>query len=206
MQQFVVSFMDQFGYMGILLLIMIENLFPPIPSEVILAFGGFMTTYSSMNLLGVILFSTLGSLFGAIILYFVGYILNKDRLSKIVSGRIGKLLRLKSSDIERADSMFLKSGKKTVFFARFVPIVRSLISIPAGMSKMPFVSFMVYTTLGTIIWNSVLVIIGRMLGSNWIKVVSIINEYSSIVLIVLAIVFAIFILSKVFFKKKVNVT
>ncbi|MBO5138151.1 MAG: DedA family protein [Bacilli bacterium] len=206
MQQFVVSFMDQFGYMGILLLIMIENLFPPIPSEVILAFGGFMTTYSSMNLLGVILFSTLGSLLGAIILYFVGYILNKDRLSKIVSGRIGKLLRLKSSDIEKADGMFLKSGKKTVFFARFVPIVRSLISIPAGMSKMPFVSFVVYTTLGTIIWNSVLVIIGRMLGSNWIKVVSIINEYSSIVLIVLAIVFAIIILYKVFFKKRVNVT
>lgn len=206
MQQFVVSFMDQFGYMGILLLIMVENLFPPIPSEVILAFGGFMTTYSSMNLFGVVLFSTLGSLFGAVILYFVGYILNKDRLSKIVSGKIGKLLRLKSTDIEKADGMFLKSGKKTVFFARFVPIVRSLISIPAGMSKMPFISFMIYTTFGTIIWNSVLVIIGRMLGSNWIKVVSIINEYSSIVLIVLAIVFALIILSKVFFKKRVSVT
>lgn len=203
MQAFVVSFMNQFGYLGILLLIMIENLFPPIPSEVILAFGGFMTTYSSMNILGVVLFASLGSLLGAIILYFVGYILNKDRLSSIVSGKVGKILHLKAADIDKADKLFSKNGKRTVFFARFIPIVRSLISIPAGVSKMPIVPFIIYTTFGTIIWNSVLVIIGRCLGSNWIKVIDIINKYSSFLIVVLIVLFLFLIVYKLFFKKKI---
>lgn len=206
MQQFIVSFMDQFGYFGILFLIMIENLFPPIPSEVILAFGGFMTTYSSMNVLGVVVFSTLGSLIGAVVLYFIGYVLNKDRLSKILSGRIGKILHFKSSDVERADGMFLKSGNKTVLFCRFVPIVRSLISIPAGMAKMPFLAFMFYTTCGTIVWNTVLVVVGRMLGSNWVKLVEVINEYSSITVIVLSILLGVMIFYKLFFKKRLKTT
>ena len=206
MQQFIVLFMDQFGYLGILFLIMIENLFPPIPSEVILAFGGFMTTYSNMNVLGVVLFSTLGSLIGAVILYFIGYVLNKDRLSKILSGKIGKILHLKSSDVERADEMFLKNGNKTVLFCRFVPIVRSLISIPAGMSKMPFLGFMFYTTFGTIIWNTVLVVVGRMLGSNWVRLVEVINEYSSVTVVVLSILLGVMLFYKLFFKKRLKTT
>ena len=108
--------MNEFGYFGIFLLIAIENIFPPIPSELILAFGGFMTAHSKLNIALVILFATLGSLVGGIVLYYVGKILNKERLKKIVSGKIGKILRLKEEDIEKADKWFDNKGNKTVFF------------------------------------------------------------------------------------------
>lgn len=185
MQEIIISFMEQFGYLGILLLIMIENIFPPIPSEVILCFGGFMTTKSNLTILGVILASTIGSILGAIILYFIGKILNKEKLIKIVSGKVGKILRLKKKDIEMADKWFDTKGAKTVFFCRFIPIVRSLISIPAGMSEMPFNKFLVLTTLGTAIWNIVLTILGNMMGEKWQTVTNIIENYSSIVLLIL---------------------
>ena len=146
MEEMILSIMNQFGYIGVLLLIAIENVFPPIPSEVILLFGGFMTTYTELNVIGMIIFSTLGSLIGAIVLYYIGKILNKERLKKIVSGKVGKILRLKNEDIEKADHWFDTKGNKTVFFCRFIPIVRSLISIPAGMSEMPMLKFLIYTT------------------------------------------------------------
>ena len=148
MEEFILSMMNQFGYIGVFLLIAIENIFPPIPSEVILLFGGFMTTYSELNIILMIIFATLGSLLGAIVLYYIGKILNKERLKKIVSGKIGKVLRLKNSDIDKADEWFDTKGNKTVFFCRFIPIVRSLISIPAGMSEMPLGKFFLYTTTG----------------------------------------------------------
>lgn len=136
MENFVIGIMNKFGYLGIFLLILLENLFPPIPSEVILTFGGFMTISTSMNVFGVILVSTIGSLLGAIILYYLGKILNKERINKIIKSKYGKLLRIKSKDIEMADKWFDTKGRKTVFFCRFIPVVRSLISIPAGMSEM----------------------------------------------------------------------
>ena len=89
MQEIIISFMDQFGYLGIMLLVALENVFPPIPSEVILALGGFMTTYTSLHVVGVIISATIGSVVGAIILYFIGKLLNKERLISIVSGKVG---------------------------------------------------------------------------------------------------------------------
>ena len=142
MQEFIIEMMNNFGYFGIFFLIALENVFPPIPSEVILLFGGFMTTYTKLNIAIVIIAATLGSLLGAIVLYYIGKILNKERLKKIVSGKIGKILRLKEEDIEKADIWFDTKGQKTVFFCRFIPIVRSLISIPAGMSEMKMQKFL----------------------------------------------------------------
>lgn len=191
MQEVIISIMNQFGYLGILLLIMIENVFPPIPSEIILCFGGFMTTSTKLTIVGVIISATIGSVLGAIILYFIGKILNKERLIKIVSGKVGKILRLKEKDIEMADKWFDTKGAKTVFICRFIPIVRSLISIPAGMSEMPFPKFLVLTTLGTVIWNTVLTILGSIMGENWSKIVEIIDKYANITLIILIIVFVI---------------
>lgn len=191
MQEVIISIMNQFGYLGILLLIMIENVFPPIPSEIILCFGGFMTTSTKLTIVGVIISATIGSVLGAIILYFIGKILNKERLIKIVSGKVGKILRLKEKDIEMADKWFDTKGAKTVFICRFIPIVRSLISIPAGMSEMPFPKFLVLTTLGTAIWNTVLTILGSIMGENWSKIVEIIDKYANITLIILIIVFVI---------------
>ena len=188
MQEFILSIMEQFGYLGVFLMIAIENIFPPIPSEVILLFGGFMTTYTKLNILGMVIASTFGSLIGALALYYIGRVFNKERLKKIISGKIGKVLRLKNSDIDKADHWFDTKGNKTVFFCRFIPIVRSLISIPAGMSKMPMLKFLVYTILGSLIWNLVLIVIGSIVGENWVSILNIFDTYSHLVVIVLAVV------------------
>lgn len=203
MEEFVISIMNQFGYFGIFFLIFIENIFPPIPSEVVLLFGGFMTTYSKLHLAIMVVFSTLGSVVGAIVLYYVGKLLNKERLKRIVSGKIGKVLRLKASDIEKADQWFDTKGNKTVFFCRFIPVVRSLISIPAGMSEMAMGKFLIYTTIGSLIWNTVLLFVGSKVGENWKKIEGIMNRYSHIILILLIIGFVGFVVYH--FSKKKNV-
>ena len=191
MEQIIINAMEQFGYIGVFLLIAIENIFPPIPSEVILVFGGFMTTYTSLNIPIMIVAATLGSLLGAIVLYYIGKIFNKERLKRIVSGKIGKVLRLKSSDIEKADKWFDTKGNKTVFFCRFIPIVRSLISIPAGMSEMPMQKFLIYTILGSLIWNSVLIVVGSIVGDKWETIVGYLDNFSNIILIILVIIFVV---------------
>lgn len=193
MQEFIISLMGQFGYFGVFFLIALENVFPPIPSEVILLFGGFMTTYTSLNIALMVVAATLGSLLGAIVLYYIGKILNKERLKKIVSGKVGKVLRLKEKDIDMADYWFDTKGNKTVFFCRFIPIVRSLISIPAGMSEMPMAKFLLYTTVGSAIWNTVLIVIGNRVGENWESILGVFDQYSHIVLILLILIFVLFI-------------
>ena len=193
MQEFIISLMGQFGYFGVFFLIALENVFPPIPSEVILLFGGFMTTYTSLHIALMVVAATLGSLLGAIVLYYIGKILNKERLKKIVSGKVGKVLRLKEKDIDMADQWFDTKGNKTVFFCRFIPIVRSLISIPAGMSEMPMAKFLLYTTVGSAIWNTVLIVIGNRVGENWESILGVFDQYSHIVLILLILIFILFI-------------
>ena len=193
MENFVIGIMNKFGYLGIFLLILLENLFPPIPSEVILTFGGFMTISTSMNVFGVILVSTIGSLLGAIILYYLGKILNKERINRIIKSKYGKLLRIKSKDIEMADRWFDTKGRKTVFFCRFIPVVRSLISIPAGMSEMPLPQFTIYTFFGSLIWNTVLILIGAFAGDKKDYILSLLDDVSNIVLIVLIIIFVVLI-------------
>lgn len=191
MEQIIINIMEQVGYLGVFLLIAIENIFPPIPSEVILVFGGFMTTYTTLNIPIMILAATLGSLVGAIVLYYIGKIFNKERLKKIISGKIGKVLRLKASDIEKADKWFDTKGNKTVFFCRFIPIVRSLISIPAGMSEMPMQKFLIYTILGSLIWNTVLIVVGSIVGDKWETIVGYLDNFSNIILIILVIIFVV---------------
>ena len=207
MQEFILSIIEQFGYLGVFLLIAIENIFPPIPSEVILLFGGFATSSLDLNIIVMIIVSTLGSMLGAFILYFAGRILHKDRLKTIVRGKIGKLLCLKENDIDKADTWFENKGNKAVFLCRFVPIVRSLISIPAGMNKMNLIKFTLYTLSGSLIWNTVLLIVGNKVGENWVTIAEIIDNYSNIVLVILIILLISFI-SIFYYKrlKKKNVT
>ena len=188
MQELIIEIMNQFGYIGISLLILIENIFPPIPSEVILTFGGFMTTQSEMSVLGVILVATIGSVLGAIVLYLIGRLINKDVIERWLDGKVGKILRFKREDVEKANSWFEKKGKWTVLFCRCIPIVRSLISIPAGMTKMAFLPFILLTTIGSAVWNTVLVILGNVAGNSWEKVSHIIDKFSDVILVVLVIV------------------
>lgn len=189
MENWITEFMSEFGYLSIFLLVALENVFPPIPSEVILTFGGFLTRSTDMSVVGVVLFSTLGSIAGAAILYGVGRLLSVDRLERLVD-RYGKVLRVKSSDLERARKFFLRYGNKAVFLCRMVPLVRSLISIPAGMSKMRFGFFLMFTTAGTLIWNMVLVIAGALVGDQWENILAFMDLYSHIVYIVLGVVLA----------------
>ena len=200
MQEMVIEIMNNFGYIGIFLLIAIENIFPPIPSEVILLFGGFMTTSTDMNVIGVIIASTLGSLVGAIALYYIGKILNKERLKKIITSKYGKLLRLTPEDIDKGDNWFDTKGNKTVFFCRFIPLIRSLISIPAGMSEMPMKKLLIYTIAGSAIWNTALTIAGSIVGEKWEDILAIMDQYSHIIDIALAIIFIIAVV--IFYSKR----
>lgn len=187
MQEWIIGIMDQFGYIGVASLIAIENVFPPIPSEVILTFGGFMTTFTSMNVWLVILWATVGAVVGALVLYGVGRLFSAEKIEKILSGKIGKVLHLKPEDVEKAKMWFEKRGKYTVFFCRFIPIVRSLISIPAGMAQMGMPSFLILTIIGTTIWNTVLVWLGVAAGASWEKIAGYFDTYSSVALVVLAV-------------------
>lgn len=202
MENLIIEVMNKFGYIGVGLLIFIENVFPPIPSELVLTFAGFMTTTSKISIIGIIIASTIGSLCGAIVLYLLGKILNKERLIKIVKSKHGKLLRIKPKDIESADEWFDNKGNKTVFFCRFVPIVRSLISIPAGMSEMPLWKFIIYTLFGSLIWNSALILVGAYAGDKKDIILRIINDFSYVVFLVIIIGSFVFIYK--FYKKRIK--
>lgn len=201
MQSFIISLMNRYGYAGIFFLITIENLFPPIPSEAILTMGGFLTTCTYMSVPGVILFSTLGSLLGAIILYYLGKILKKERLICFSKSKAGKFLRLNPDDIERSVTQFAKTGNKAVFLCRMVPILRSLISIPAGICEMHQGKFLLYTTLGSLLWNTILITLGKFLGESWYLVSDLVNQYSLITKIILWVGLALFLL-RFYLKKK----
>ncbi|EAE0012119.1 DedA family protein [Listeria monocytogenes] len=186
METWITNIMADFGYIGIFVLIMIENLFPPIPSEIILTFGGFMTTVTSLNVLMVIIVATLGSVVGAILLYKVASYFGKERLTKIVL-KYGRILRLKESDVERAENFFLKYGSWAVFLCRMIPLIRSLISIPAGMTKMKMSRFLILTTAGSLLWNTVLIGLGAILGESWNEIVVFMDSFSTIIYSVIAI-------------------
>ncbi|EHA0863135.1 DedA family protein [Listeria monocytogenes] len=186
METWITSIMADFGYIGIFVLIMVENLFPPIPSEIILTFGGFMTTVTSLNVVMVIIVATLGSVVGAILLYKVASYFGKERLTKIVL-KYSRILRLKESDIERAENFFLKYGSWAVFLCRMIPLIRSLISIPAGMTKMKMSKFLILTTAGSLLWNTVLIGLGAMLGESWSEIVVFMDSFSTIIYSIIAI-------------------
>lgn len=200
MQEFIIGFLNQHGYFGVGLFMAIENIFPPIPSEIILTFSGFMTTQSSMKIWGVILSATIGSLVGALLLYLIGKMVPIEYLKKLLDGKVGQSLRLRPNDIRKAGGWFAKRGNITVFFCRFVPIVRSLISIPAGTANMNLGMFLLLTTLGTAMWNTLLVWLGVFAGESWGKIVSIVGVYSTFAIAVMGIVVLFFMV--IFFKRR----
>ena len=201
MVAWIMRVMESAGYWAVFLLIALENVFPPIPSEIILAFGGFMTTYTSLQPFFVILCATAGSLLGAIILYFLGRLLGLERILKFTD-KYGKFIGLKREQIEKADVWHRKHENKTVFFCRMVPVLRSLISIPAGISKMNFTSFILLTAFGSLIWNTALVLAGALLGNNWEAALKFLDTYKIIVIVLLAALMIAFILFKIIKSRK----
>ncbi|MCT7356882.1 DedA family protein [Streptomyces sp. 15-116A] len=170
--------MDALGAPGAGLAIALENLFPPLPSEVILPLAGFAASSGRMGLLSVLLWTTAGSVIGALALYGVGALLGRDRTVALA----GRLPLVKIADIERTEAWFLRHGTKAVFFGRMIPIFRSLISVPAGVERMRLPVFVGLTTLGSAIWNTVFVLAGYLLGDNWHEVTTIVSAYSKVVL------------------------
>lgn len=186
------DFIEHFGYFAILLLIAIENIFPPIPSEVILTLGGFLVHITDLKLFGVIIFSTLGSLIGAIILFSLSRNLTLARLEKLLSTKLFRILGFKKDDAQKAINWFDKHGIGAIFYGRCIPVVRSLISIPAGIAHVGWTKFLILTTLGSLIWNSVLVGLGFYMGKNWQVIVKIFDDYTLVIIALLIILFIYF--------------
>lgn len=195
MEDMFTQLIGQFGYVGVWFLIFFENVFPPIPSELILPLSGFFTTTTSLTLPGVIIAATIGSVTGAYILYGVGRILSRERLMTFFGTRPMRLLGFKPDDISSAVDWFDRKGQATVLICRCVPIVRSLISIPAGTAKMSVVKFSLFTLVGSTVWNSILCSLGAAAGSAWETVtaqaewVSDVVKYVIIAIIAVAVVF-----------------
>ncbi|MFC7320801.1 DedA family protein [Halobacillus campisalis] len=181
MEEWIIKFIDLYGYYGVFILIAIENVFPPIPSEIILTFSGFMTTQTSMTVLGVIALSTSGSITGAIVLYYIGKIIEIRSLESFID-RHGSFFRMTTENLHQAMTWFEKYGGRTIFFCRLIPIIRSLISIPAGVTGMPMTKFLVFTLLGTLLWNGLLILIGAQLGASWWKISEYMQTYSFILI------------------------
>lgn len=200
MQAWILGVVNAFGYFGVILLILTENIFPPIPSEVILTFGGFMTTYSKLTVPGVVISATLGSTLGAVLLYYIGRLLTPRKLEKILQGKTGKLLHFKPEDVDKALAWFQERGPVSVFICRCVPIVRSLISIPAGMTCMSFKPFLLLTIAGSAIWNILLVSLGAAAGSSWERITEITHTYKETTILIFFVLAGGFLLS--LWKKK----
>ena len=158
-----VDMMETLGGPGAGLAIFVENLFPPIPSEVILPMAGFAARLGELSLLGAIIWTTAGSVLGAWMLYGLGAWLGHERIRRIVS----RMPLMDGADVDKTRDWFDKHGHKAVFFGRMLPLFRSFISIPAGIERMNFAVFTTLTALGSLIWNSVFVLAGYLLGANW---------------------------------------
>ncbi|APU13070.1 MULTISPECIES: DedA family protein [Actinoalloteichus] len=167
-----IGLMEALGGPGAGLAIALENLFPPLPSEVILPLAGFTASQGNMSLAGALIWTTVGSVVGAIVLYYVGALLGRDRTRAIAA----KLPLVKTEDIDKTEAWFIKHGVKAVFFGRMIPIFRSFISIPAGVERMSIATFILFTTLGSLIWNTIFVVAGYQLGENW----HIVDEYAGV--------------------------
>ena len=175
--QAVVSLVGALGAPGVGIAVAAENLFPPIPSEVILPSAGFAAASGSMGLVSAIVWATIGSVVGALALYALGAWFGRARFYSLAS----KIPFVKEADIERAEAWFVRRGPLAVLLGRVVPVVRSLISIPAGIERMKLLPFTLYTAIGSALWNSVLIGAGYALGANWAIVEEWISRYQLIV-------------------------
>jgi membrane protein DedA with SNARE-associated domain len=177
------------GYIGVFFMIVAENVFPPIPSEAILPLAGFLAGEGRFWLPWVIVAATLGAVVGALILYYLAYAFGERRVRWLID-RYGKWFAISGKDLDTANAWFDRHGHTAVFLCRMVPIVRSIVSLPAGLRQMPLVPFILYTALGSGLWNSLLIILGFWLGDNWEEVGHVIDyvEYPIYAAILIAVV------------------
>lgn len=192
MVEFAVSVIDQIGLFGAAILIAIEVIVMPIPSELVLLLSGFNSSTGSFSFLGALVSTTIGSLVGATALYLAGYFFTRERLESIIS-KYGKFVGFPLRDFKRTMTWFERHGSALIFFGRLIPIVRSVVSIPAGLVRMHFGKFLFFTALGSGIWNTLWISLGFVLGDNWKlaeQYANVIDYFAYTSLAVLALVFA----------------
>ncbi len=191
--EWVVSTMEVVGAPGAGLIVALENLFPPIPSEVVLPLAGFTASRGSFGLLDAILWTTAGSVLGAYILYALGAWLGRERTRALVR----RIPLVNVDDVDRVEAWFTRHGSKAVFFGRLVPLFRSLVSIPAGIERMPLWRFLLLTFAGSLIWNSVLIMAGYFLGESWHLVEQYAGIFQKVVIAAVVVLVAAFVVRKV---------
>ncbi|GAB3709354.1 DedA family protein [Corynebacterium nasicanis] len=179
----VVRLMELLGAPGVGLAILLENLFPPIPSEVVLPLAGFTASQGDLNVWAALVWATIGSVAGAFLLYGLGAGIGAPRLRQIADW----MWLVEPEDVDKALAWFDRYGKWSVFFGRLIPGIRSLISIPAGVDRMSPVSFGLMTLAGSALWNSVLIYAGVVLGDNYHLVEKYVGEYSTVVYVIVGI-------------------
>jgi membrane protein DedA with SNARE-associated domain len=185
----VVDIMDELGGPGAALLVAIDNIFPPMPSELVLPLAGFAASQGTMSLFMALFWTTLGSVAGALLTYWLGAWLGRDRVRSLII----RTPLMKPSDFDRTERWFLRHGTKAVFFGRMVPLFRSLISLPAGVERMPAWRFLSLTTLGSLIWNAGFVVAGYQLGANWQDVDEYAGIFQKVVIAVVALAVVVFV-------------
>ncbi|KXO82829.1 alkaline phosphatase [Acinetobacter venetianus] len=203
LEEWVLSIMEKLGYLGIAFLMFLDNVFPPIPSEIIMPSAGYTASKGKLTLIGVIIAGSIGSIAAAMLLYWVGRKVPQPQLFKFIE-RYGKYLRIQVTDLEKALNWFNKHGHRIVFFGRMIPAVRSLISIPAGMSRMPFAKFMIYSSVGTIIWTSFLAYLGYHFSENQALMTAIMQRMSYFILTIVTIYIAWWCFKRFYLNKSKN--
>lgn len=189
MSTWVISFIEQYGYAGITLLMIAENVFPPLPSELIIPFAAFQAARGQLHWPLVVVFGTIGSLLGALPWYFAGRILGLQRVLRFAE-RHGRWLTLSRRDVERAEESFVHSGAAILVTGRLVPALRTVISLPAGISRLSALRFCVLTAIGSALWCSVLTAAGYLLESNYEKIAGVLSPVSTGIVVALAVAYA----------------
>ncbi|WP_305785645.1 DedA family protein [Symbioplanes lichenis] len=189
---FVTDLVEKLGGPGAGIAVALENLFPPIPSEVILPLAGFAASQGDLNLASAIIWTTIGSVAGAVVLYYVGALLGRGRVRAIAE----RLPLVRLADVDRTEEWFARHGVKAVFLGRMIPIFRSLISIPAGLERMRITTFLLCTTLGSLIWNSIFIVAGYGLGESWTAIEGWVGTYQNVVIAVCVLLFAWFVVNR----------
>ena len=190
---FMIDLMETLGLLGVAIAVGLDNLFPPIPSEIVLPMAGLAASQGTFTLAGALFATTAGSVIGAMMMYWVGRGFGRDRTAWLFS--VIPLLRI--SDLEKTEEWFDKHGPKAVFFGRMVPIFRSIISVPAGVEKMGQVQFLVLTTAGSLIWSSILVMAGYQLGENWHVIEPYADWFQRLVILAVLLVIGTFVVVRI---------
>lgn len=189
MFDWITAAVEQTGYLGIAFLMLLENLFPPIPSELIMPLAGFVAARGDLNIVLVVASGAVGSVLGALFWFYVGRLLGRERMKRFVS-RHGRWFTMTPEEVEEAFAWFDRHRGKAVFFGRLLPSIRTLISVPAGIARMPLVPFLLYTTIGTALWTAFLAAAGYLLESQYHRVEAYVNPVSNFVLIAAVVIYA----------------